>query len=340
MKRIRKRIDRSTFGNGGRPGPFICYNDEDCVTSSQKYLGDDSIDLIIADPPYGINGETLHKHYNRNENLVIDGYRDVPAAEYDSFSLRWIQEAERVLRTGGSMYILSGWTNLYHILRALRETNLVAINHIIWKYNFGVYTRQKYVTSHYHILYVFKPGGPRTFNVNARFSFSEKTPQNRSALYGDLEDVWIINREYKIGKTRHKNELPQQLLIKMVQYSSNENEIIADFFGGSFSTAKVAKGLNRSCITFEINKTACDHQVPIVSDVRWGGLLSRDLFGNEDSPKNQYKPWTDDDLDRLSEEYNKLRLQGLRKRAAIARLEMDCGRGYFAILNALKRRDL
>ena len=45
-----------------------------------------------------------------------------------------------------AQYIISGYTNLPAILNALRQTSLQEMNHIIWKYNFGVYTRRKFVS--------------------------------------------------------------------------------------------------------------------------------------------------------------------------------------------------
>jgi len=210
----------------------------DCIEGSQKYLSDNSIDLIITDPPYGINGDKLHKHYNRREEFVIDGYIEIPQKEYAEFSEKWIKEAERVLKPGGSIYIVSGYTNLVDILNALKKTKLKELNHIIWKYNFGVYTKNKYVSSHYHILYYTKPGKKHTFNTFCRYSDSEKNEMDRSLNYIDREDVWIINREYKPAKKKNKNELPTELLIKMISYSSNINDIVCDFFLGSFSTAR------------------------------------------------------------------------------------------------------
>src|SRR5690606_23966734 len=87
-------------------------------------------------------------HYNRKESFVIDGYTEIPLDKYPAFSQQWIQQAERVLKPGGSLYIVSGYTNLIHILNALHKTSLIEMNHLIWKYNFGDYTRQKYI----HIL--------------------------------------------------------------------------------------------------------------------------------------------------------------------------------------------
>ncbi|OPZ21022.1 MAG: Modification methylase RsrI [candidate division BRC1 bacterium ADurb.BinA364] len=315
------------------------YAQGDCVAMSRECLAANSVDLIVTDPPYGIEGDTLHKHYNRDESFVIDGYVEIPEQEYESFSKRWIGEAARVLRPGGSMYIVSGWTHLRHLLNALNnKPSLELVNHIVWKYNFGVFTRKKFVTSHYHILYCVKTGAPPKFNTYARFSPKARTEENRSILYADMEDVWIIDREYKKGQVRHKNELPSALLMKMMQYSSEEGDLVCDFFAGSFSTAKIAKGLRRSCVCFEISPEACAHQAPEVDKVEWGELIEAAPQGAEELPSNYLKPWSARELERLAEAYDGYRDLGLTKKTAIDNLQNDFGRGYFAVLNALKKR--
>jgi len=253
----------------------------DCVEGARKYLADNSVDLIITDPPYGIEGDTLDKHYNRNENNVIDGYVEVPAAEYPIFSRQWITEAERVLKPGGSIYIVCGWTPLRHILNALAETRLKEINHIIWKYNFGVYTKTKYISSHYHILYYAKPGGERNFNTFAFYSSDETANKSGSANYRDREDVWLINREYKPGQIKNKNELPKKLLYKMILYSSNPDDLVCDFFLGGFSTAACAIELRRRACGFEINKTAFDYGSALLSKLIYGFVLDSRAISNK-----------------------------------------------------------
>lgn len=252
----------------------------DCVEGARKYLKDNSVDLIVTDPPFGIKGDTLHKHYNRNEKYVLAGYVEIPKEKYYGFSLNWIKEAERVLRPGGSIYIFSGYTNLRHILNALAQTKLKEVNHIIWKYNFGVYTKHKYVSSHYHILYYVKPGAKPTFNTFYRYDKTERDAETKGSLnYRDREDVWMINREFKPSQLKNKNELPVQLLSKAIQYSSNEGDLVCDFFLGSFSTAKVAVGLNRRACGFERNDTAFSYQIKEVQKVE-PDSLSNTPFGN------------------------------------------------------------
>lgn len=308
----------------------------DCIKGAEKYLSDNSIDLIITDPPYGIDGDKLHRHYNRNEKNVIDGYVEVPASEYADFSVRWIKQAERVLKPGGSIYIVSGYTNLIHILNALRQTKLVELNHIIWKYNFGVYTKNKFISSHYHILLYVKPGKPHTFNTYAFYADFEKDENGRSLNYADREDVWIINREYKPNQVKNKNELPRQLLMKMILYSSKPEDIVCDFFLGSFSTAKVAIGLGRNACGFEINKNAFDYQIKEIEKIKKGELLQE----IRKVPSNKFRragtPISVNEKSTIIQEYQKLIAQGKTQQQTIEQLMQKYQRGYWSILNIIQ----
>lgn len=317
-------------------GDTIFYN-EDCIAGVSKHIPNDSIDLIITDPPYGINGDKLHQHYNRNEGFVVEGYVEIPQAEYADFSKRWINQAERVLKPGGSIYIVSGYTNLIDILNALRDTSLKEINHIIWKYNFGVFTRQKYISSHYHILFYEKPGGKRTFNLESRYGLNEKTDNDRSLNNADREDVWIINREYKPGQVKNKNELPVKLLTKMIQYSSNQGDTVCDFFLGGFSTAKVAIGLNRRAIGFEISKPMFDTRIQEIKRLEPGYLINSLREPTVSTLENPGKSWTDEEVKILIEDYNRLSAKGIPKNQIIAQIGEELGRGRWSIEKALKK---
>lgn len=228
---------------------------QDCISGMKEHIDDDSIDLIISDPPFGIQGDKMQKHYNRNENNVVEGYVEVPKEEYPQFSKDWIKQSARVLRPGGSIYIFSGYTNLKDILIALDETKLKLINHIIWRYSFGVWTVNKYVSSHYHLLYYYKPGGERTFNTYSRFSKDTRMDKGGSANYADREDVWNINKEYRPNKKKAMNQLPSAIIEKIIAYSSNENDTVLDIFLGSFTTVKATRKMKRKCIGFEISKS-------------------------------------------------------------------------------------
>ena len=310
------------------------YN-EDCIEGARKYLKSNSIDLIISDPPYGINGDKLDRHYNRDESHVLDGYVEVSTKAYPEFSLRWIQEAERVLRPGGSIYIVSGYSQLRHILNALAHTKLEERNHIIWKYNFGVYTSKKYISSHYHILYCIKPKGKATFHTNAFYADCEKSENGGSLNYQDREDVWIINREYKPGQVKNKNELPKTILTKMILYSSNPGDMVCDFFLGSFSTAKVAIGLGRNACGFEINKKAFDYQIKEMDTIIPGELLQDLRQVPANILFNKGRPLSNEEIEQIVSAFNLLQLEGLSRKQACNQISEKFGRGYWSILNII-----
>ncbi|MEN6610675.1 MAG: site-specific DNA-methyltransferase [Methanoregulaceae archaeon] len=313
----------------------LFYN-EDCRNGAREHIPANSVDLIITDPPYGINGNSLHVHYNRDENGVIPGYTDIPPEEYGEFSREWIREAERILRPGGSLYIVSGYTNLYHVLHALRETSLREINHIIWKYSFGVFTSTKYVSSHYHLLFYEKPGRKRTFNTESRFGLLEKGRDGRSENYRDRLDVWEIPREYKPGKRKNKNELPEALLVKMIQYSSSEGDLVCDFFLGGFSTAKVAIGMNRRALGFEISEEAFREKIPEIRALIPGYLL-QDLPRPIPALKgNRRARWTENEVSLLRKRFDELTCSGKTRRETLAILQVEFQRGYWGIEKALK----
>lgn len=236
---------------------YQVYN-QSCVEGMREHVADESVDLVFTDPPYGIDGDELDVHYHRDESKVVPGYIDVPLSQYAQFSLDWIRECERVLRPGGSMYIVSGYTNLHHILNALHSTSLVEINHVIAQYSFGVSTKNKFVSSHYHVLFWAKPDRgqkKRTFNSNWKY-----TDQKDS--YHDRLTVQSMPRDYKPGQVRNKNQLSEDFIEKFIKYSSNRGDTVLDCFGGGLTTGRTALRWGRNFVGFELNKNAYDAFVP------------------------------------------------------------------------------
>jgi site-specific DNA-methyltransferase (adenine-specific) len=238
------------------------YN-KSCIEGMREHVKDNSVDLIFTDPPYGIDGDGLDVHYHRDESTVVPGYVDVPLDQYQQFSQDWIRECERVLRPGGSLYIVSGYTNLHHILNALHSTGLEEVNHLIAKYSFGVNATKKWISSHYHILFWQKPdkgSQKRTFN------HLYKWVDNKDS-YNDRLSVQDMPRDYKPGQIKNKNQLSEDFIEKFIMYSSNRGDTVLDCFSGGFTTARTALRFGRKFIGFELNKNAYDAFVPGLDNV-------------------------------------------------------------------------
>ncbi|MEM2900192.1 MAG: site-specific DNA-methyltransferase [Thermoplasmata archaeon] len=225
----------------------------DCI-EGMKFLPDDSIDLVVTDPPFAIDFKARRNNYHRTASRVIEGYNEIPKEEYYNFTLKWMKEVHRVLKDSGSMYVFSGWNNLKDILVAIDNLGFITVNHIIWKYQFGVVTKRKFVTSHYHCLYVCKNDEKRKFFPYSRYGKDDDDESGRSLHYKDKEDVWIIKREYWTGDQKTPTKLPAELIEKILMYSSEEGDIVLDPFLGSGQVAVVSKILKRRYIGFEIVK--------------------------------------------------------------------------------------
>lgn len=238
----------------------ISYNsiyNMDCI-AGMKSIQDNKIDLVITDPPFAINFKASKANYNRTASRVMTGYNEIRQEDYFQFTLAWMSEVFRTLKDSGSMYVFSGWNNLKDILTALDDVGFVTVNHIIWKYQFGVVTKKKFVTSHYHCLYVCKNEKERKFFPFTRFTKDEKNDDGRSLHYKDKEDVWEIKREYWTGDEKTPTKLPKELIQKILQYSSKKGDVVLDPFLGSGQVAVVSKMLERRYLGFEIVKDYYD----------------------------------------------------------------------------------
>ncbi|GIX42343.1 MAG: methyltransferase [Leptospiraceae bacterium] len=225
----------------------------DCI-EGMKHIPADTVDLVITDPPFAIDFKAKRNNYHRTQSRVLEGYKEIPKAEYYDFTLKWMKEVYRVLKESGSMYVFSGWNNLKDILMALDEIGFITVNHIIWKYQFGVVTKRKFVTSHYHCLYVCKNDEKRKFFPYSRYGKEDNDRDGSSLHYKDKEDVWIIKREYWTGDQKTPTKLPAELIKKILMYSSEEGDIVLDPFLGSGQVAIVSKMMKRQYIGFEIVK--------------------------------------------------------------------------------------
>lgn len=229
----------------------------DCI-EGMKGIPDNTIDLVITDPPFAIDFKAKRSNYNRTQSRVLEGYNEITKERYHEFTTHWMKEVYRVLKQSGSMYVFSGWNNLKDILNAIDELGFITVNHIIWKYQFGVVTKRKFVTSHYHCLYICKNDEKRKFFPYERFDKDAKDKKMGSLHYQDKEDVWVINREYWNGDVKTPTKLPAEIIKKILSYSSENGDVVLDPFLGSGQVAVVSKMLNRQFIGFEIVKEYFD----------------------------------------------------------------------------------
>ena len=213
------------------------------VLKLSEELDSNSIDLIIADPPYN-----LGKDYGNNHDLK-------EFTEYLDFSRKWLSEAHRVLKDTGTIYVFMGVrfiSYLYDIMN--RELSMPFNSWITWHYTQGMGKKIGFSPRHDDIL-VFNRSGKFTFNLDA-VRVPQKYYRARNNMRGaNPGDVWEFSHVHYCNENRqdHPTQKPEGLAERMVLASSNEGDMVLDPFSGSGTTLRVCQQLNRNCMGFEIN---------------------------------------------------------------------------------------
>lgn len=304
-----------------------------------KLIPDQSVDLILVDPPFGLKETNFDdKHYYRANDQVLTGYQEAPSnCTYEAWASQWIATFDRILKPNGSIMIISGWTHEADIQYAIRKTGqFKLINHLIWQFNFGVATKTKFVTSHYHILYYCKTKGKPYFNKNAYHNEDHKNAKGGSLVYEDLQDVIKINKTYQPGTIKNTNTLPIKLVEKLIKHTTKVNDVVCDFFSGAFTTQFAALKLKRKAWGCEINYQACKHYFPLLANFNQVYQNKVDLEGYDKSHylKNQSKPLSSTEIAAIKNYYHTL--SGTKKER-INQCAKHFQRGIWSIIRIIKK---
>lgn len=242
----------------------------------------ESVDLIYIDPPFN----TGHRQKRTITKMVRDdeggrvGFQGkryatevVGAGSYaDSFDdfpaflEPRLREAYRVLKSHGALYFHIDYREVHYCKVLLdrifgRECFL---NEIIWAYDYGARTTKKWPAKHDNILYYVKDPDHYTFNSEAVDRIPYMAPglvTPEKAERGKLPtDTWwhtIVSPTGK-EKTGYPTQKPMGILRRIIQASSNQGDLVLDFFAGSGTTGAVCKELGRDCILIDNNPEAIE----------------------------------------------------------------------------------
>ena len=247
--------------------------------------------LIYIDPPFDvgadfsmdieIGGETFHKEANLLEQIA---YRDTWGRGADSF-ISMIYERLILMRdllaADGSIYVHCDWRVSGFMRLAMDEVfgKDNVRNELIWTYTGNSAAGQKQFPRKHNTILWYAKGESWTFNdMEIRVPYSEKTKANfQKGLEGssydgknaykegqDLigkipEDWWefAIAQRFPVDGVKrvdYPTEKPWALIERIIKASSNENDLVADFFCGSGTTAAVAEKLGRKWIAADLGK--------------------------------------------------------------------------------------
>lgn len=241
-----------------------------------------SIDLIYIDPPFN-TGKTQKrtriqavraedgdrtgfgsKRY-KSIKIGVTGYND-SFDDFLGFLRPRLEEAARILKNNGSLFFHLDYREIHYCKIMLDEIfgRSSFINEIIWAYDYGARSRNKWPAKHDNILWYAKDPHNYTFN----YEQMDRIPYMAPGLVGKEKaergktptDVWwhtIVSPNGK-EKTGYATQKPLGILSRIVKIHSNRGDKLCDFFAGSGSFGEAAWRLGRDCILIDNNTQALE----------------------------------------------------------------------------------
>ena len=266
----------------------LCYGDNllvmQALLSGDEATGLPSmrgmIDLIYIDPPYDSKADYRTKITLPNGNIeqrpnVLEqfAYSDTwkeGTVSYLKMMYPRLYLMRELLSDKGSIYVHVDW-HVGHYVKLLMDeifdkSNF--INELIWYYKNASRGKTKLACSHDNIFW-YKRNPEYIFNLKdilvpfesgmTEWRYHQGGQKDREMPNGKTpDDVITLSSLNAMAKERleYATQKPEKLLERIISASSNENSIVADFFGGSGTTAAVAEKLNRRWITSDFGKPA------------------------------------------------------------------------------------
>ena len=201
-----------------------------------KNIPNESIDLIVTDPPYpttsrgnaGNSGGMLQKDINKKGKVFT--YNNINCKEY-------APEFYRLLKDGSHCYVMTNHINLIDMLNTFTDVGFHFIKSLIW--NKGNKIMGQYYMSQYEYILFFRKGKGKKIN---------------NCGTSDILSISNKKTKDKDGKNIHDTEKPIELMEVLVNNSSQENELVLDPFMGVGSTGIACIKNKRNFIGIEIDE--------------------------------------------------------------------------------------
>ena len=214
----------------------------DCL-EGMKQIDDESVDLVVTDPPYGVDYASKNKFLNDIDmgNRIQEDIIGDNLSKEDTQKL-WgnaFREIGRVMKKGACIYCFmpQGGDQMMMMMMMMNEGGIEPKHELIWLKNNHVLGRTDYAYIHEPIMYAWKPGAGHKF-------------------YGGFQRS-VLRYPKPLKSGLHPTTKPLDLIIRLVCNSSKENDLILDPFMGSGTTAVAAKQLQRNFVGFEISPEYC-----------------------------------------------------------------------------------
>jgi DNA modification methylase len=224
-----------------------------------KKIDNSSVDLIVADPPYGMEKD---KEFEVGINWTLKDRE-----KWLKWSEKWLSESHRVLKDGGSIFVYGIHHNIGYIQQLLYDLSFDYGRMFIWHYKNGFSLYKNRPAATYEPLLWFHKGSDYTYHqIREPYLSTERlknkiikngkvwTPNPLGKHGGDIWDIpTLAGKRFANEKYPHPTQKPLAICDKIINHFSNEGEIVLVPFAGSGSECVSAKKNNRNYIGIELN---------------------------------------------------------------------------------------
>jgi len=225
----------------------------DCIAEMAR-LPDKSIDMIFADPPYNLQlGGDLFRPEGSRVDAVDDEWDKFESlGAYDGFTRDWLDQARRILKDDGTIWVIGSYHNIYRVGSLLQDADFWILNDIVWRKSNPMpnFRGTRFTNAHETLIWCSK-------SEKARYTFNYRAMK---ALNDDLQmrSDWLLpicagpeRLKGDDGAKAHPTQKPEALLYRILLACTKPGDVVLDPFFGTGTTGAVARRLGRRWVGIE-----------------------------------------------------------------------------------------
>jgi DNA modification methylase len=200
-------------------------------------LENQSIDLILTDPPYGVAYVESKRGFKQSvaKPKVIKGDQLQSEEDYRTFTATWLTPVKQHMAKKNSVYIFNSDKMLFALREGMLQAGFKFAQLLIWAKTHAVVGRMDYLPQHELIAYGWY--GTHRFHKSKDKSVLIYPKPNKSKWHPTMKPIGLLRR--------------------MILNSSQVGDTVYDPFGGSGSTLMACEQTNRKCLMIEIDPEYC-----------------------------------------------------------------------------------
>jgi len=237
--------------------PFNVILEGDCVTEMAR-LPDKSVDMIFADPPYNLQlGGDLFRPEGSRVDAVDDEWDKFESlTAYDNFTRDWLEQARRILKDDGTIWVIGSYHNIYRVGALLQDADFWILNDVVWRKTNPMpnFRGTRFTNAHETLIWCAKDERARyTFNYRAMKALNDDLQMRSDWLLPICAGAERVKGED--GSKAHPTQKPEALLYRILLACTKPGDVVLDPFFGTGTTGAVARRLGRRWIGIEREPT-------------------------------------------------------------------------------------